>query len=740
MSYNFHNDLSVDRSLSHGGYEFSGSGIGLRSLFPGHSFVLSNSFGVGAISQFSSLSKTESEFTNSRGESRKSSKGEKIYSGGDDAKRDCTFEFKENTGCRFVPYAPKRIPLQLEQRQYRNLKRSIPTICGNLKDVQSTFVKCLHSRPDGSIRGKVILTSTHFFFKYDDGGDFDENDFFDFCTVYPPQEDIAAKWLPKKSPRRWGKHAIERHNNRDYDAGDSSTESSTDSSKLSVDRMYDSLSIDSFLIRAVEEQAKQRLEELEEANKEVTDSFSISTCSTTKEKITRRCSSESSESDFSSISSSVLTNIPIVTHEGNEEEKQYYSQYPKGFKGFKLPLNCLHEIYPRKYRMKDTAVEIFVSTVNSSPSSGLPLHPLSTSSFVIDLHDSIPSGYSRRDQFVSILRSLSPNLRLYYWYTALNKINKNQKKYLSSTQFRKDPLRRLTKAWCQGLISNYDYLIRLNAIAGRSRFDLSHYPIMPWVLSNYSSSEEPDLTDRSNFRDLTKPMGALNEERLLHKFLVKYKALSSCSSNDSASSSSNGIIPFMYGSHYSTSGGVVMHYLVRLRPYAGLHRKLQGGEFDVPDRLFDSIPRTWDMCSRLSATEVKELTPEFYSDHNFLKNNNSFKLGKSQHNGKEIGDVILPPWSKNSPQRFIQIMRNALESDVCSSMLPDWIDLIFGFKQKGIEAKKAFNVFYYLTYYDTNDLAKIDDVHMRREVENHIADFGHCPTQLFHQPHPRKKI
>jgi Beige/BEACH domain len=44
-------------------------------------------------------------------------------------------------------------------------------------------------------------------------------------------------------------------------------------------------------------------------------------------------------------------------------------------------------------------------------------------------------------------------------------------------------------------------------------------------------------------------------------------------------------------------------------------------------------------------------------------------------------------------------MRAALESDVCSEMLSDWIDLIFGRKQQGPEAIKANNVFFYLTYY-----------------------------------------
>lgn len=74
---------------------------------------------------------------------------------------------------------------------------------------------------------------------------------------------------------------------------------------------------------------------------------------------------------------------------------------------------------------------------------------------------------------------------------------------------------------------------------------------------------------------------------------------------------------------------------------------------------------------------MKELTPEWYSNPAFLKNSHNFNLGTSV-NGSSIGDVILPPWADNDPCKFIKVMRDALESDVCSAMLPSWIDLIFG--------------------------------------------------------------
>lgn len=697
--------------------------------------------------------------------------------------------------------ANRRRSSRMEQRQDRDLARIIPSKLS--LSSRTVFDSCLHQKPESCRLGRVIVNSSHLLFSYEEGtlnsSVVDEVDMVDYHHLFPPQQNIVtddvmntSSWSPKKrgSVRRWGKHALERHNQRDYDGnysdGDSSTstESSTDSS-LSC-QCNSSVDVDSSLIRTVEEKARRRLQELDYAEKEIADTLNFDTRSSfthtsqntasrwEKEhlrKIERRakryirklddCSSDSSCSDTSTGSeqpqhdNNFYSNISSFNDDLDDGEHQFYDPQHESAKGFKIPLNYITEMYPRTFQMRDIAVEIFISPQPpSSHPPRLPLSSLSPSSFIIVIPDDQMPRHrgrsrrhsSRRNQFASLLRSLAPNLSMHYWHAALNAIDTKNRPSKYNVTFRKDTLRRLTKAWRNGLVSNFDYLSRINAIAGRTRVDLSHYPIMPWVLSNYSAKTPPDLNDRANFRDLTKPMGALCPQRL-EKFLQKYKTLCSykennsiITSNSNDSASSNNIPPFMYGSHYSTSGGVVLHYLVRLRPFAGLHRQLQGGIFDVPDRLFDSIPRSYDMCSKTSPTEVKELTPEFYSEPSFLKNKYQFSLGKRQRNGEEIGDVKLPPWADDDPNKFIQIMRDALESDVCSSMLPDWIDLIFGFKQKGHEAEKASNVFYHVTYYNTEDLAKIEDGDLRREAENHIADFGHCPTQLFFRPHPRKKI
>ena len=42
--------------------------------------------------------------------------------------------------------------------------------------------------------------------------------------------------------------------------------------------------------------------------------------------------------------------------------------------------------------------------------------------------------------------------------------------------------RELTEKWMQWKISNFEYLMHLNQLAGRSYNDLSQYPVFPWII------------------------------------------------------------------------------------------------------------------------------------------------------------------------------------------------------------------------------------------------------------------
>ena len=61
-----------------------------------------------------------------------------------------------------------------------------------------------------------------------------------------------------------------------------------------------------------------------------------------------------------------------------------------------------------------------------------------------------------------------------------------------------------------------------------------------------------------------------------------------------------------------------MFYLLRLEPFTSYATALQGGRLDHADRLFHSVPETWNNCLT-NPSDLKELTPEFYYLPEFLR-------------------------------------------------------------------------------------------------------------------------
>ncbi|XP_075357041.1 lipopolysaccharide-responsive and beige-like anchor protein isoform X5 [Mycteria americana] len=277
----------------------------------------------------------------------------------------------------------------------------------------------------------------------------------------------------------------------------------------------------------------------------------------------------------------------------------------------------------------------------------------------------------------------------------------------------------MTQRWQHREISNFEYLMFLNTIAGRTYNDLNQYPVFPWVITNYES-EELDLTLPSNFRDLSKPIGALNPKRAAF-FAERYESWED-----------DQVPKFHYGTHYSTAS-FALTWLLRIEPFTTLFLNLQGGKFDHADRTFSSISRAWRNSQR-DTSDIKELIPEFYYLPEIFVNSNNYNLGVMD-DGTVVSDVELPPWAK-TPEEFVRINRLALESEFVSCQLHQWIDLIFGYKQQGPEAVRSLNVFYYLTYEGAVNLSSITDSVLREAVEAQIRSFGQTPSQLLIEPHP----
>eukprot|EP00474_Spongospora_subterranea_P002403 CRZ02861.1 hypothetical protein [Spongospora subterranea] len=280
-------------------------------------------------------------------------------------------------------------------------------------------------------------------------------------------------------------------------------------------------------------------------------------------------------------------------------------------------------------------------------------------------------------------------------------------------------LESVMNSWVSGSISNFDYIMALNRFAGRSYMDFTAYPVFPWIIADYHS-KSLDVSDPKVFRDLSKPIGALNPKRL-QQYRERYREMPDDNPR------------FLYGTHYSNPGYVV-YYLVRAHPSYML--SLQSGRFDAADRLFCSIEDTWRSCNNNPA-DVKELIPQFYDTSakpKFLMECSPF-LGH-RHDGSAVGAVSLPPWANNDPCNFVSMLREALDCEHVKRHLHHWIDLIFGFSQRGEAAEQANNVFYHMTYEGAVDINTITEDRDRRALLAQIREFGQTPSQLFTAPHP----
>lgn len=65
---------------------------------------------------------------------------------------------------------------------------------------------------------------------------------------------------------------------------------------------------------------------------------------------------------------------------------------------------------------------------------------------------------------------------------------------------------------------------------------------------------------------------------------------------------------------------IVCGYMIRESPFTDIFLALQGGTFDLADRLFSSIPEAWDSASSANRGDVRELIPEFFYAAAFLIN------------------------------------------------------------------------------------------------------------------------
>ena len=232
-----------------------------------------------------------------------------------------------------------------------------------------------------------------------------------------------------------------------------------------------------------------------------------------------------------------------------------------------------------------------------------------------------------------------------------------------------------------------------------------------------------------NYRDMKLPMGMmeLNEEgkKRKNEYIEDYNNVKF--NRDEF----EGMKPYYYGSNYSNPI-YVCNYLMRLFPFTHISIKLQGNKLDDPNRLFLSVNQSFHNSISLKA-DLRELIPEFFYLPEMFLNINDINLGKLE-NDSLVYNVITP--CNNNAYSFTEIMKRTFENEKLSSIINNWIDLIFGNKAKGKEAENAKNVFLEESYQESIDLKTIDIdkkiIYLKR------VEFGLIPSQVMSKECPKR--
>uniref|UniRef100_A0A8C5X159 WD repeat-containing protein 81 n=1 Tax=Malurus cyaneus samueli TaxID=2593467 RepID=A0A8C5X159_9PASS len=261
-----------------------------------------------------------------------------------------------------------------------------------------------------------------------------------------------------------------------------------------------------------------------------------------------------------------------------------------------------------------------------------------------------------------------------------------QRQEVTCSACQKD-LRDLVLQWVHGQVSNFDYLMRLNSLAGRRMGDPNYHPVLPWVV---------DFTTKNGkFRDLRKSKFRLNKGDKQLDFtyeMTKQAFVAGGSSGEQLH------VPH----HISDVLSDITYYVYTARrtPKAVLccHVRSQWEPNEYPASM-----------ERMQSWTPDECIPEFYTDPSIFR---------SIH--PDMPDLDVPSWC-SSYEEFIEVHRMLLESREVSQDLHHWIDLTFGYKLLGKDAVKEKNVCLHL-------------------VDNHTHLTTYGVVQLFDQPHPKRMV
>jgi WD repeat-containing protein 81 len=195
----------------------------------------------------------------------------------------------------------------------------------------------------------------------------------------------------------------------------------------------------------------------------------------------------------------------------------------------------------------------------------------------------------------------------------------------------------VTKNWCNNRVSNFDYLLILNCVAGKKLNCPFNHPIFPWISDFQSLS--------TNLRDLSTSKFRLNKGDAHLDLIYQASAATSTGSYHLTEFLSE-ITYFVYKARVTEKETLCKH----------VRRTWVPGEYPIS-------------MSRLFLWTPEECIPEFFCDTSIFK---------SIHD--DLPDLRLPDWCNGSADEFVRTHRLLLDSDLVSKKLHNWIDLVFGYR------------------------------------------------------------
>jgi hypothetical protein len=243
-----------------------------------------------------------------------------------------------------------------------------------------------------------------------------------------------------------------------------------------------------------------------------------------------------------------------------------------------------------------------------------------------------------------------------------------------------------TDRWVDGRLTTLDYLLAVNFAGYRSFNDLSAYPVLPRVLSQF---------DPPTRRDLSLPIEVVADRDPDHGQMHSRFRAAAAHHKDGVSN------PL-----------AVATLLVRLAPFCHRYWETHGG-WDQGGREFTSVAAQLSVNSQTAQELPAELfaVPEAFENGNRLE-----KCG-------EPLPMALPPPARDAP-RFVEWHRSLLEE--ARAGVPAWLDLHFGAARDGAAAEARLNVFPAPMYGERRRLDAPDEL---------ALECGVIPARVFKEGH-----